>query len=234
MHFAPDAEGSLMAVEETSSVIEDLMAVEAARLPDLVGMREDGTDRGRCYVCSHETEHGWAEAPSDNFTAWAQIYPGTVMCEGCRPIFKDRRFRQRSWVAAGGSVAFSDKESPTMLWDVLCEPPEPPFAIYLTAGGQKQGWISLGRYPSRSRDRYWVGTDWGDKPVYLERSWVLEQSDLLGRMRERKTPKTVLLDGQFSSGAWERSMREGWQADIEAVLARVGDPRWEVVVRAHP
>jgi hypothetical protein len=42
------------------------------------------------------------------------------------------------------------------------------------------------------------------------------------------------LDGQFSSGAWDRAMREEWTDDIEAVLARVGDPRWEVVVRAHP
>lgn len=201
-----------------------------------VGAQEPlpGTHHGTCYVCGRQTEHGWAEAPSDNFTAWSQIYRGTVMCERCRPIFKDRRFRQRSWVATTTGVQFADPEHRTLLWDTLREPPDPPFCVYVTAGGQKQGWISLGIYPSTSRDRYWVGTDWTDRPILIERAWVHDQAPLLDRMRERKTPKQVLLDGQFSSGSWDRAIREGWTDDIEAVLARVGDPRWEVVVRAHP
>lgn len=193
-----------------------------------------GQDSGTCYVCGRVTEHGWAEAPSDNFTAWSQIYRGSVMCDQCRPVFKDRRFRQRSWLASPRGVEFADKERPTLLWDALLDPPEPPWTCYVTAGGQKQGWISLGLYVSTSRERYWVGTDWTDRPILLDRSWVRDQGPLLDRMRERKTPKQVLVDGQFSSGSWDRAMREGWESDIEAVRARIGDPRWEVVVRAHP
>ena len=193
-----------------------------------------GSDHGTCYVCGRQTDRGWAEAPSDNFTAWSQIYQGRVMCEHCRPVFKDRQFRQRSWVASPVGIQFASKDTPTLLWDTMRDPPNPPFVVYITAGGQKQGWIVLGRYPSTSRERFWVGTDWTDRPVLIERAWVHEQAALLGRMRERKTPKQVLLDGQFSSGAWSKAMAEGWTDDIEAVLSRVGNPRWEVVVRAHP
>lgn len=91
-----------------------------------------GQDSGTCYVCGRVTEHGWAEAPSDNFPAWSQIYRGSVMCDQCRPVFKDRRFRQRSWLASPRGVEFADKERPTLLWDALLDPPEPPWTCYIT------------------------------------------------------------------------------------------------------
>jgi hypothetical protein len=216
-------------------MIEDGSSLARLLLGDAMGHdAQPGVDSGVCYVCGRHTDTGWEESPSENFTAWSQVYRGTVMCEWCRPIFKNRQFRQRSWVACRTGVQFADAEHRTLIWDTLCEPPEPPYCVYITAGGQKQGWIVLGRYPSTSRERFWVGTDWTDRPVLIERAWVHEQAPLLDRMRERKTPKQVLLDGQFSSGAWSKAMAEGWTDDIEAVLSRVGNPRWEVVVRAHP
>lgn len=215
-------------------VIEDLPGASPATLGLVLQAREPGSVAGRCYVCGVETQTGWAEAPSDNFTAWSQIYRGSVMCEACRPIFKDRRFRQRSWVASRDGVEFSSKEDPSLIWRALLAPPEPPFAIYVTAGGQKQGWISLGIYPSTSRSRYWVGTDWTDKPVLMDAAWVSAASPLLERMRGRKVAKAALIDGQFSSGTWERAMREGWEGDLTEALERAGDTRWEVCVRAHP
>lgn len=205
----------------------------AALIGDLYPGTLTGTDSGICYVCGRITDTGWEEAPSDNFTAWSQIYRGTVMCEECRPIFKDRQMRMRSWCLSRAGCELQTKDNPGMIWAYLLEPPEPPYAIYVTQGGQKQGWISLGRYVSTSRVSYWVGTDWTDRPVRMTVAHVRELAPLLARMRERKTPKQVLLDGQFSSGAYERAMREGWEEDIMLCRDQVGDPRWEVAVRAH-
>lgn len=218
----------------------DVGAIEASKpegavlLGDLYPEELPGADAGTCYVCGRVTDRGWREAPSDNFTAWSQIYLGDVMCQRCRPLFKDRQIRMRSWIlSASGGLELQTKDNPGMIWRYLVDPPDPPYAIYVTAGGQKQGWISLGRYVSTSRASYWIGTDWLDRPIRMSPAWVRERGELIARLRERKTLKQVLMDGQFSSGAYERAMREGWEADIEEVRALVGDPRWEVAVRAH-
>ncbi|MCS7256333.1 MAG: hypothetical protein NZ562_06880, partial [Thermomicrobium sp.] len=178
-------------------------------------------------------ERGHAGAPSDNFTAWAAVYAGSVLCEYCRPLLRDRRFRSRSWLATPGHVRFVEPgEDRSWLRDALLDPPDPPFALYLTRNGQKHGWLSLQRYVSQSRDRFWVGTDWSDRPVYCDRLWLRQQVVLLDRLAERGVSRGQLLEGRFAPNVWKRAIAEAWTSDLEAAQRLAGDPQWEVLVYA--
>jgi len=202
-------------------------------LTRLIGTNEPGNHAGRCYLCGEETATGHREPPSDAFTAWASVYGGSVLCGHCYAVLHDRRFRARSWLATQQGVRFAESgEGRSWLRDALISPPEPPFALYLTRAGKKQGWISLIRYVSQSRDRFWVGTDWLDRPVQIDRAWVITQLPLLDRLAAHKVGKTALMEGIFSPTVWKRAIREGWTSDLQEAQVLAGDPRWEVVVYA--
>lgn len=207
----------------------------ACTLTELVGLSDPGSDAGRCYLCGRDTDRGHREPPSDAFTAWATVYSGSVLCERCYPVLHDRRFRARSWLATAAGVRFTEPgEDRRWLLETLLDPPEPPFALYLTRAGKKQGWISLVRYVSTSRERYWVGTDWLDRPVNLCRSWVHAVAPLVGELRRRRVPRTALVTGVFPPAVWKRAYREGWTRDLERAARLAGDPRWEVIVHVTP
>jgi len=201
-------------------------------LCELINLVEPGNDEGHCFICGRETKHGWRETPSSAFTAWAQIYAGDVICEHCRPLLKNRSFRLRSWIATGEAVHFMADENRDWMWEAFIEPPSPPFAWYITVGRQKQGWISIMRYVNESPDggRYWIGTDFTDKPVLMEITWARQAQPLIAELRSRKLPKTAIKDGAYSPSHYRRAIEEGWEELLERAREYAGDPRWEVMV----
>jgi len=209
------------------------MTATVVTVSQLIGLAEPGSVVGRCYLCGQETNAGHPGAPSDSFTAWSSVYAGSVICEYCWPLIHDRRFRSRSWLATPGQVRFVEPgEDRSWLRDVLLDPPAPPFALYLTRNGKKQGWIPLLRYVSHSRDRFWVGTDWTDRPVYCDRLWLAQHVVLLDRLADRGVPRTQMLFGHFAPRVWRAAIQDGWTSDLEAVQQLAGDPQWEVLVYA--
>jgi hypothetical protein len=189
-----------------------------------------GTVRGICYLCGGATDAGYAEPPSDNFTAWASCYGGAVLCPLCRAVLHDRRFRATSWLATTAGVRFATRDDRLWLWQALVDPPAPPFALYITRGAQKQGWLTLTRYVSTSQAHYWVGTDWTDRPVPCAQPWMVQHALLVTRLRERGLSKTALCDGAYTMKHYERAIAEGWRPDLDAARALAGDPRWQVLV----
>lgn len=99
-----------------------------------------GDQTGVCYICATETDHGQRRAPSDAFTAWAACAVGDVLCPSCAATLGWRDVRMFPWLATPDGVRFVGRGDRGWMWDVLIDPPEPPFAIYITQGGQKQGW----------------------------------------------------------------------------------------------
>lgn len=191
-----------------------------------------GPTAGTCYLCGAATPHGYREPPSDNFTAWAACYGGDVLCPVCRALLHDRRFRARSWCATPAGVRFATPEDRGWLWAALLDPPAPPFALYCTRGGQKQGWLSLARYVSHSREQFWVGTDWTDRPVRCARGWLAATAEQVTALRARGVSKATLLSGQPTAAQYARALREGWAAALDAARRWAGDPRWELLVYA--
>lgn len=111
-------------------------------------------------------------------------------------------------------------EGKSWIREVLLDPPEPPFALYLTRGGKRQGWLTLIRYVSWSRERYWVGTDWLERPVQLDRCWVHQVAPLAARLRERKVPVASMLSGSFPPHVWKQALRGGWTSPLYRKLGR--------------
>jgi hypothetical protein len=120
------------------------------------------------------------------------------------------------------------------LREALFSPPEPPFAIYLTRGGKKQGWIGLMHCVTYSKDLLWIGTDWLDRPVSLERSYIESRLPLAVELRERRVPKSVLAQGSLSPKIYQRAVTEGWVDKLDKALTLACDPRWEVILHVCP
>lgn len=204
------------------------------KLHELLIMSEPGTEAGTCYLCGCDTDVGWREVPSDSFTAWASCYGGDVQCPGCHAMLKDKRFRMYTWLATPANLMIADAGNRAWVWRTLCSPPEPPFALYITQGGQKQGWIGLVNYVSESRQSFAVGTDWTDRPVNLRLAWITERAAMLDRLRGHKIPKAVISGGVvWSMSHLRRLDDDGLLDDYETARALAGDPRWEVMVHAH-
>lgn len=203
-------------------------------LPELLRLAEPGTDAGTCYICGRTTETGWRGGPSDSFTAWAGCYAGEVTCEGCHALLKDARYRRYTWLATPGELRIADAGRRGWVWPTVCDPPEPPFAMYLTTGGQKQGWISLVNYVSESRESYYIGTDWTERPVPMQWAWVADHAEVVTALRALKVPRGVVAGSEVWSVSHLRRVTDaGLREHYDTARRLAGDPRWEVMVYAH-
>lgn len=188
-----------------------------------------GPDTGTCYLCGVATTTGHRRSPSSSFTAYADCLAGDVICGDCFACLSHWDCRGRSWLVTEVSFSPLTKESGPILRDALLRPPDGPFAIYVTAGRQKQGWISLNRRLTYSRAAIMVGTDWTDRPVRIERAFVARHDPTLRRLREQKIPKAALRTNDISAATWAKAIAEEWEMDLWTVAELAGDPRWEVM-----
>ena len=202
---------------------------EIATLGELLPFRMTGGCEGKCIACGKQTARGIPARLPDTFTAAYKLYNGNTLCEYCAPLFKERALRSRSWVASQNEFRYIQRSE----WlATLVEPPEPPFAIYLTLSGQKYGYLSLIRRISTNRDRYWLGTDWHESPILISRVQIAEFIPIAQQLRMHGVPKTQLLTAQFSPAVVAKAIQEGWEALLSAVEQLSGNPTWEVIVYA--
>jgi len=202
-------------------------------LGELYNKPTPGTAPGTCYICGRETQVGWAEAPSGTFTAWAQCYGGTVHCEFCRALLKERPFRLYSWVLTPGRQQIADKEHRAVIWETLCNPPEGPWAAYQTVGGQKQGWLTVANAVNEGRMTYRVAVDWLDKPVLLQSAYVADHAPVIEGLRDAEVTKDSLRSGSWSMRDYRRAREAELDAEYDIACHEAGKPEWEVLVNAH-
>jgi hypothetical protein len=137
--------------------------------------------------------------------------------------------RFRPWLVTTDVFRSVHAEDKGWMWDLLMEPPEPPFAWYLTQGGQKQGWISGVRQVATSRDTYPVLTDWTDRPVILRREDRERLAPLILALRDKGVSKRAMLTGEYPASLWSKAAKEGWLDLLRSVQPYAGDPRWQVL-----
>jgi len=190
------------------------------------------TCAGTCYVCGLEVAEGLRRKPSAEFTAWAQVYGGDVVCLKCYSALKWPVLRRNSWAIIDGELVLA--RGGVVLLDLMLQRPSPPTAWYVTRQKQKQGWLSLVWRVSTSRSRLWVATDWADRAIAVEVDWVERMMPLLKALRERKVSRRALREGHFSPATWDKAIRQGWEAYLDAAAALTGNPQWEVMVDAGP
>lgn len=197
---------------------------------------------GRCYVCALDTDRGQRRAPSEAFTAWASCVAGDVLCPDCAATLSYRDVRMFSWLVTPDAfrVAIGEKAVETSaakgktriavdLWDTLASPPEPPFAVYVTKGGQKQGWMSGVRQVATSRERIPVLTDWTDRPILLTRPDWDRFAPLIVRLRSYGIGRTAAGAGEYTPNQWSKAVQGGYIDDLLESQQYAGDPRYEVI-----
>lgn len=201
----------------------------AVRLSDLLSRHlrvVEGREEGYCVVCGAYTTRGHRlrRAFSSSFTEYNRLlYWGDVVCPACAAALKTPELRRRSWLATLSELRFLTRTE--VYWAVL-EPPEPPFALYATRTGKKQGWIVLGAMVAWSREAYPVSFD--GELVWVERRAAHRLHRLLDRLEAAGAKARELL-----SGCEPRT----WAADREACreLDEVrGSPLWRLLAWARP
>lgn len=126
-------------------------------LGKLLNIPAQGNTTGVCALCGEHSNQAHPARLPDTFTAAYKLYAGDAICEYCYPLLKNRDLCFNSWIATRAGLRTLARAE----WlAVLTEPPQPPFAIYLTVGRRKQGYLALLRKVSTDRDHYWLATDW--------------------------------------------------------------------------
>lgn len=179
-----------------------------------------GTKEGKCIVCGWETKQGHPINLSNNFTAWNLLQSGNCICEYCESLIKNQDYRLHSWVATQEGVVFVKRDE---LLELLCNPPSPPFSIYISKSGKKQGFLLLINRVNYSREKYCIAFD--DSLVHVDLKTVREMAQIAKTARLQGFAKKDLLSVPRSFQWRERELCE----KIEKYL---GNPLWEVVVYA--
>ncbi|CAI1494226.1 conserved protein of unknown function (plasmid) [Thermococcus nautili] len=181
---------------------------------------EKGDKAGVCVVCGRETKHGHSIPFSEKFTNWPQLQAGEVICEHCYPLVKNQDFRRHSWVLSKEGVRFLKRDE---VLDVLLNPPEPPFGIYVTKTRKKQGFLRLVTRTNYSRSRYFIAFD--DELIFVDRAVLKEMVEVGRKALELGFTKTELLSGP-------KIAHRVYSDIVKKIEEFRGNPLWEVVVYA--
>jgi len=174
---------------------------------------------GRCVVCGREGG-GHKSKFSSNFTAYSLLQAGNMICPRCYTLLHDQKYRRTSWVLSEKGYQQLKRNE---VIKTLLNPPEPPFAIYLTRTGKKQGYLHLVDRVSWDRENYFIAFD--DQLIPVIRSELEEMAEIARKARELKFSKSELR-GDIKVKHFEHRDLCG------KILEFAGNPLWEVVVWA--
>jgi|GEM_PF-1573789 len=196
----------------------------------LLGRPVPGGEAGTCQVCGLATERGHPARFSDNFTQGSLLYAGDVICEYCLPLVKTPDFRRRSWVITPGAVRFGKlREIGRLVYD----PPDPPFALYLTTAGKRYGFLGgdAVHAVATSRRVFPVLTDLTTGPVYVWADEAREMAALVRDLLAAGVPRKALMEGLRDMGSVDRLLRSGLPPGetVRRVRWYAQSPAWEIV-----
>jgi len=198
-------------------------------LTSLINTDLHGDKKGICIICGRKTKNGFNVCFSNSFVSWNYLYAGNCFCPQCKAFFSEQVYRRKSWVATKDGFVFGKKE---LILTNLLNPPEPPFFIYYTRGGQRQGWISALKYVNHSKQKYFISCDFNEVPIWTTFEEVHKLYDLVAKLREKKIGKNILISGEYGMFVYKKAMNEGWAVLLDNIKKHVKKPIWEVLVYA--
>ena|GEM_PF-1063039 len=188
-----------------------------------------GNINGVCVVCERYTEKGvpLKECVSDNFTGWSNFFSGNCMCPECAFLFSDQTFRRKSWVASiHGFHTFKNDEA----LQVLFNPPEPPFFIYIAKAGQKQSWLSSIHRIAYDSSKYFFSHERYDVPILFEKKKAEQYITAIEKAMSYGISKTELTTVEFKMKTWQKAYEEGYHDFLKKLTKFKNDILWEVLV----
>jgi CRISPR type IV-associated protein Csf1 len=189
-----------------------------------------GSVSGNCVLCGRKTEKGHKIDFSDNFTGFSYLQIGDTICEYCFTFIKNQDFRRKSWIATQEKVIFLNKKE---ILGYILNPPEPPFSIYITSTGQRQGWLDGYRQGINfSNTTFFILTDFVGL-VQARKDLALKMNELISFLRDKKITKEQLLSGLYTTGIYMKAVQEGWEEKLSIARKFAKNQLWEVIVYVH-
>ena len=200
-------------------------------LPELVAKAEkaeikEGNIKGKCMLCGRQTEKGLKPSFSGNFMGYPYLQEGDCICPTCYAFFSNQDHRKHSWVATEKEFRVIHHDN---VLSLLLDPPEPQFYIYITLGGQKQGWLNALDKVNLSNKKWWISIE--DKVYFIETEEVRKQYECMRAVREMKVAKKELKEG-FSVKTMIKFMKAGKTELLEEAKQYRGTNEWEVLIYA--
>jgi len=200
---------------------ETATSITAAALGHLDGSGEEQ----HCGFCGRvaPAQKAW-KALKNTFTNGDELH-SEFICDACVFCLNDKRTRS-SFVATRGEFRRLLRSE---IWPTLLEPPEPPFALYLTVSGKKHGLFR--QRLATSRDSYQVVAE--ELVGHFDRRssarWMRHLIDLTHAGVRRATLET----GKYGSGDYIAAM--DMIRDLEPALKPVrGSDLWAIVFGLMP
>lgn len=186
----------------------------------------EGKHKGLCCICGCETDKGHKPSFSDNFTGYSFLTHGNCMCPYCYSFFKDQNFRRKSWLATIEKVRFLQRLE---CREVILNPPSPPFFIYITQTGQRQGWLSAMRFINHNQKRFYISTDWVGH-FLADRDEAQKMHMMISELRAKGINKTALRTGEYTMKQVRTAIENGWHEILLNAKKQVKNPLWEVML----
>lgn len=184
---------------------------------------------GTCVLCSQTTESGIRskDVISGNFTGWGYFYSGNCFCPICAYLFTEHTFRRKSWVVSRDEFRiFKNDEA----LDIILDPPNPPFFIYLAKIGQKQSWLTSLHKVSQSREIYFIAHEKYDVSIPIKRSEAAGFAENAKIALDYGITKTELLRGEFHPRTWRLAIEGGYESFLNELKRHKKNLTWEVIV----
>lgn len=184
---------------------------------------EQGTLTGSCIFCGLETSTGHKAKLKDTFTAYDLVQGGSCICPECWHMYNEQMYRKKAWVVTLETFSEVKRDGAK---ELLLNPPDPPFIIYLTKSWKKQGWINLMNRVQESRTDYTIGLDY--ELVEVNTSKLEEYCTLITELLEKKITKTELSSGNFRAKSYEKL---GFDIELmEKIKMLAGNPLWNLAI----
>jgi CRISPR type IV-associated protein Csf1 len=188
---------------------------------------EYGSISGKCSLCSSYTTQGFPISYSNNFQGYSFLSGnGQCLCPSCNFFLKNQDFRKKSWVASEDGIRFLHRKE---CQDIILSPPSPPFFLYITQSGQRQGWLDALQVVNYSREKFIISTDWVGK-FSLERNIAIELNSLCIQLRKLKLSKSSLRTGLLSPAEYRRVLENHAEKLVQEIHRWKNTPIWEVIV----
>ena len=188
---------------------------------------ESGGIEGTCCMCGNETKEGHIPKFSDRFTAGSKLCYGEVICPECKAFFENQEHRRKTWIVTEDFFEVLDRKKAR---EHILNPPKPPFFIYLTKGGQKQGWLGHFNKLNYSTEIYQICCEWSDSLIQCNKSTAVEMDKLITELRSRKVSKTELLTTEYKMKTYEKAIKNNFENLLESTKQYKNNPLWEVML----
>lgn len=155
-----------------------------------------GEKTGTCCICQEKTKKGHPKKFSANFTATDQTSTGDVICEHCILLKENsNELRRTMWTLTEDKFQpFKRPELP----EILENPPDKPYYLYLTRTYKKTGWAVMDGLINQPDSR--VVRFACDMDIFtIDRIQALKTLDWIKKLiKKYKFSKTELKNGEIN------------------------------------